>query len=508
MAEISDNHKRIAKNTVFLYLRMLFLMIITLYTSRVILYSLGVVDYGVHNAVAGFVSMFHMVSNSMSGGISRFITFSLGQGDRERTKRVFSNAFFIQAGLSILIFVVCEIFFVWFVNNKMTIPPERLKAANVVLHISMIIFILNLFRTPYDACIVAHEKMSTYAYLGIFEGLAGLATAMVVRYSTSDRLIVYSSMHLIIAVAVLLMYAFYCRRHFYESHFIWAPDKKLIGEMLGFSGWNFFGVMSGVMRGQGINMLLNVYCGPTVNAARGLAVQVDKAVTKFSTTFMTAVRPQITKNYAMGNRAEYERLTMTSSKLAFLMLMLFNIPIIANTNFILNLWLVKVPAHTCLFCQLILIQTLVNSFSTPLISLLLATGKIRKYQLVVGSCTLLNFPVAWILLYLGFPPESTVCTIIFISFISLMLRVYFLHEMVQFPVIKYLKNVVLLCFVSWGLATIVPLLLNMLVTTDSILILILKVLVIEVSSLSIIYYIGLTSAERNFLVGIVKSKLR
>lgn len=508
MAEISDNHKRIAKNTVFLYLRMLFLMIITLYTSRVILYSLGVVDYGVHNAVAGFVSMFQMVSHTMSGGISRFITFSLGQGDRERTKRVFSNAFFIQAGLSVLLFVVCEIFFVWFVNNKMTIPPERLGAANVVLHISMVNFILSLFRTPYDACIVAHEKMSTYAYLGIFEGLAGLVTAMVVKYSSTDRLILYSSMHLIIAITILMMYAVYSRRHFYESHFVWAPDKKLIGEMLGFSGWNFFGVMTGVMRGQGINMLLNVYCGPAVNAARGLALQVDKAVTKFASNFMTAVRPQITKNYAVGNRAEYERLTMTSSKLAFLLLMMFNIPIIANTQYILDLWLVKVPGHTCLFCQLILVSAMINTLSTPLVTLLLATGKIRKYQLVVGMCTLLNFPIAWILLYLGFPPESTVCTIIFISFISLMLRVYFLHEMVQFPVIKYLKNVVLLCFVSWGLATIVPLLLNMLVTTDSVLILVLKVLVIEVSSLFIIYYIGLTSAERNFLISIVKSKLR
>ena len=504
MANISDNHKRIAKNTVFLYVRMLFLMIITLYTSRVILYSLGVVDYGVHNAVAGFVSMFQMVSHTMSGGISRFITFSLGLGDREQTKRVFSNAFFIQAGLSILLFIVCEIFFVWFVNNKMTIPPERLTAANVVLHISMINFILSLFRTPYDACIVAHEKMSTYAYLGIFEGLAGLVTATVVRYATGDRLIVYSSMHLIIAIIILLMYAVYCRRHFYESHFIWAPDKKLIGEMLGFSGWNFFGVMTGVMRGQGINMLLNVYCGPAVNAARGLALQVDKAVTKFASNFMTAVRPQITKNYAVGNRAEYERLTMTSSKLSFLLLMMFNIPIIANTQYILDLWLVKVPEHTCLFCQLILVSAMVNTLSTPLVTLLLATGKIKKYQLVVGMCTLLNFPVAWILLYLGYPPESTVCTIIVISLISLMLRVYFLHDMLQFPVIKYLKNVVLLCLVSWVLASIIPLLLNMMMATDSIL----EVIVIEVFSLFIIYYIGLTTAERHLLSSMIKSKLK
>ncbi len=508
MANVSDNHKRIAKNTVFLYLRMLFIMIITLYTSRVILYSLGVVDYGVHNAVAGFVSMFQMVSHTMSGGISRFITFSLGLGDRERTKRVFSNAFFIQTGLSILLFIVCEIFFVWFVNNKMTIPPERLHAANIVLHISMINFILSLFRTPYDACIVAHEKMSTYAYLGIFEGLAGLVTATVVKYATSDRLIVYSVMHLIIAVLILAMYATYCRRHFYESHFTWSPDKKLIGEMLGFSGWNFFGAMTGVMRGQGINMLLNVYCGPAVNAARGLALQVDKAVTKFASNFMTAVRPQITKNYAIGNKAEYERLTMTSSKLSFLLLMLFNIPILSNTQYILDLWLVKVPAHTCLFCQLILVSAMVNTLSTPLVTLLLATGKIRKYQLVVGTCTLLNFPIAWILLYLGYPPESTVCTIILISFISLMLRVYFLHEMLRFPVMKYLRNVVLLCFVSWGIATIVPVLLNMWTETNSILILIMKVIIIEISSLVIIYFIGLTKAERNFIISMVKSKLR
>ena len=397
----SRNHERVAHNTLFLYIRMLILMLINLYTSRVILNALGVTDYGIHNAVSGFVAMFVMFSNTMSTAISRYITFSLGKDDAARTKAVFSNALLIQVGLAVLIFIAGEVVLYWFLNHKMHIPPERMGAANVVLQLALIQFILLLFRTPFDACIVAHERMSVYAYLGIFEGLFGLAIALIVSHSTTDRLILYTALTVLLAIIVLAMYYLFCRRNFEECRLVWSPQRQLMAEMLGFSGWNFLSVMSGVMRSQGINLLLNVFCGPAINTARGLAMQVNKAVVRFSQGFITAITPQITKNYAIGNKPEYEHLAMTGSKVAFLLSFFSSLPIVMETDTLLGLWLIHVPAHTSLFVILILCQVMVDSFSNPLITLLLATGDIRKLTIMVSCTTLLCFPLAYLLLWLG-----------------------------------------------------------------------------------------------------------
>lgn len=507
MKSPSNNHERVAHNTLFLYIRMFILMLINLYTTRVILKALGETDYGIHNVVSGFVAMFIMFSNTMSTAISRYITFSLGKDDTARTKSVFSNALLIQAGLALFVFIVGEVALVWFLNHKMDIPPERMDAANIVLQLALMQFIFLLFRPPFDACIVAHERMSVYAYLGIFEGLSGLIVAQIVAHSSTDRLVLYTALTVVLAVVVLALYYGFCRINFEECRLVWSPNRQLVAEMLGFSGWNFLGVMAGVMRTQGINMLLNVFCGPTVNAARGLAMQVNKAVTRFSQGFITAINPQITKNYAIGNKAEYEHLAMTGSKIAFLLSFFSSLPLVMETDTLLGLWLVKVPAHTCLFVIFILCQVMVDSFSNPLITLLLATGDIRKLTVTVSCTTLLCFPLAYLLLWLGLFPESTICGVVAISMVTLCIRLHILHEQLDFPVRTYVSRVLLVALRVVVPSVALPLLLKVIWPSTTIGAAILRIVLMEVFAFIVIVTIGLTRKERLFIINAIRKKL-
>lgn len=269
-------------------------MIVNLYTSRVILQALGVEDYGVYNAIAGFIAMFSMVSSAIAGAISRFITFVLGQGDKDKLKKVFSTAIIIQLTLAAIVVVLVEAVGVWFLNTHMTIPDGREVAANWVLQFALVTFVLNLWSTPYNAALIAHEKMAAFAYIGIFEGVANLIIAFMVMCSPFDRLIVYGALICLIALITRMIYNGYCKKHFDECIFKWTFDYKLFREMFSFAGWNFIGSISGLLRDQGINILFNVFCGPIINAARGLAIQVQTAVFKFSSNFYVAVQPQIT----------------------------------------------------------------------------------------------------------------------------------------------------------------------------------------------------------------------
>ena len=410
----STNKKRIAKNTFMLYIRMLFLMVVNLYTSRVILQALGVEDYGVYNAIAGFIAMFSMVSSAIAGAISRFITFVLGQGDKDKLKKVFSTAIIIQLTLAAIVVVLVEVVGVWFLNTHMTIPDGREVAANWVLQFALVTFVLNLWSTPYNAALIAHEKMAAFAYIGIFEGVANLIIAFMVMYSPFDRLIVYGAFICLIALITRMIYNGYCKKHFDECIFKWTFDYNLFKEMFSFAGWNFIGSISGLLRDQGINILFNGFCGPIINAARGLAIQVQTAVFKFSSNFYVAVQPQITKSYASDNVDESHDLVLRSSRFAFLLLTALIVPLITETDFILQLWLKEVNSyHTTAFVQIILLCTLIDSLSTPLIYLMLATGNIKRYQIVVGLFNFINFPVAWIILYCGGSPELAQLSIIF-----------------------------------------------------------------------------------------------
>lgn len=420
-------------------------MIVNLYTSRVILQALGVEDYGVYNAIAGFIAMFSMVSSAIAGAISRFITFVLGQGDKDKLKKVFSTAIIIQLTLAAIVVVLVEAVGVWFLNTHMTIPDGREVAANWVLQFALVTFVLNLWSTPYNAALIAHEKMAAFAYIGIFEGVANLIIAFMVMCSPFDRLIVYGALICLIALTTRMIYNGYCKKHFDECIFNWTFDYKLFREMFSFAGWNFIGSISGLLRDQGINILFNVFCGPIINAARGLAIQVQTAVFKFSSNFYVAVQPQITKTYASDNVDESHDLVLRSSRFAFLLLTALIVPLITETDFILQLWLKEVPAHTTAFVQIILLCTLIDSLSTPLIYLMLATGNIKRYQIVVGLFNFINFPVAWIILYCGGSPELAQLSIIFFSLGALILRISMLRPLTHFPVRDFMVSTVSRC---------------------------------------------------------------
>lgn len=482
---------------------MLFLMLVSLYTSRVLLQALGVEDYGVYNAVAGFIALFSMVSNSIAGAISRYLTFVLGQRKQELLNKVFSTALIIQITIALLVVILVEIIGVWFLNTHMTIPKDRIMAANWVLQFALLTFIFNLWSTPYNATIIAHEKMSAFAYIGIFDGCAKLSIAFLILISPIDKLVFYALLMCLISFVTRLIYTIYCNRHFEECHFRWGFDKSLFREMFGFAGWNFIGCTSGVLLSQGINLLYNVYFGPIVNAARGLASQVQAAVGQFSDNFFIAVQPQITKSFAGNEVDEAHSLTVRSSRLGFLLLMALVIPIVAETDFILGLWLKEVPAHTSAFIKIILLDSLFCSFSQPLIKLMLATGKIKLYQIVVGTVNILNFPVAWLVLYFGGSPELTQMTLWLFSIIALGLRLYMVNAVTNFPVRYFLSSTVLRCMLIFLVCSI-PAFCMICLMEYGFLRCCLDVIVSELTIVVMVYTFGLNRGERLFVVNKIK----
>lgn len=508
MSDQSANNKRIAKNTLMLYIRMLFLMVISLYTSRVILKALGVEDYGIYNVVGGFVSMFSMISTSLAGAISRYLTFSLAKDSHKRLREVFSTSILIQLALCVILLILAESIGVWFINTKMVIPTERLVAANWVFQISVLTTMINLISVPYNSLLIAHERMSAFAYIGIYEGLVKLLIAFAIIYSPIDSLIFYALLMFILSASVRLLYGYYCNKHFPESKFKFIFDKSLLKGMFGFAGWNFIGTTSGVLRSQGINILINVFCGPAVNAARGIAMQVNTAVSSFSSNFTTAVRPQITKSFAVGDKSTYENLVMKSSKFTFYILMILCIPLITDADFIINKWLVEVPEYTIEFVCVILLLTMVDSYSTSLVVLLLATGKIKKYQILVGSIQLLNFPLAYILLKLGFNPVATVASVIFISIICMVTRLCLLKGMVQFPTTQFYVRVVLRTIVIFGMCFAVIIPTKQLIKMEGWVGFAVNVVMIETVCIAFIYLFGLTKSERDFVMSYVRKVVK
>ena len=502
--QTSDNNKRIAKNTLLLYFRMLFMMVVSLYTSRVILNALGVEDFGIYNVVGGVVAMFTVISGSLSAAISRFITYELGKGDQSKLNKIFSASVTIQLLLSLIIVVLIESVGVWFLNAKMTIPADRVTAANWVLQFSIITFVINLISVPYNAAIIAHERMSAFAYISILEAIGKLAIAFFIMWSPIDKLIYYAILMCTVAVIVRLTYGHYCKKHFTECtyHFHW--DKDILKQMFGFAGWNFIGASSVVFRDQGGNIILNIFFGPTVNAARGIANQVNTAITGFVQNFMTALNPQITKSYASGDGEYMMTLIFQGARLSFYMLLLLSLPVLINTHYILVIWLKIVPEHAVLFVRLILIFAMCESISNPLITAMLSTGKIRNYQIVVGGLQLLNLPLSYLCLKTGFVPESILVVAIIISLACLFARLYMLRGMIGLSSILYMKNVFLNVLVVALLSAIIPYMLfcYMKETFFSFIII---TLIAVLCTLVVEFYIGCNQKERFFVLNKVRN---
>lgn len=439
--ESQSNSKRIAKNTLLLYVRMLFLMIVSLYTSRVILNALGVEDYGIYNVVGGVVTMFSMLSGSLNAAISRFLTFELGTGNTQKLKRIFSSSVTIQFGLAAIIIVLAETVGLWFMNTKLVIPEERMVAANWCYQFSILTFALNLINVPYNAAIIAHEKMSAFAYISIVEALVKLIIAWTIVVTPGDRLIYFGGMLCLLSLILRLIYGWYCKRKFAECSYTFIYDHDLLKQIFGFAGWNFIGASSAVLRDQGGNIIINLFFGPTVNAARAIAVKVNAVITGFVQNFMTAINPQITKSYASGDKEYMFKLIFQGARLSYYILLLLSLPVLLNTHYLLVVWLKLVPEHTVLFVQLTLIFAMCECISNPLITAMLATGRIRYYQLIVGGLQMLNLPLSYICLKLGLAPEWVLYVAIFISQCCFVARLWMLRSMIGLKVRTYIKQV-------------------------------------------------------------------
>lgn len=501
-----DNNKRIAKNTLLLYVRMLFTMAVSLFTSRVILNTLGVEDYGIYNVVGGIVTMFSVLSGSLSSSISRFITFELGKGNIERLKTIFSTGVNIQLGMSVLIIIIAEAVGIWFLNAKMNIPADRMLAANWVFQCAILTFVLNLLSVPYNAAIIAHEKMSAFAYISVVEVTLKLIIVYMLTISPFDRLKAYAVLLLCVGAVIRFIYGYYCKRHFEECTYHFVFDKPVLKEMTGFAGWNFFGNGAYMLNTQGVNILMNLYFGVAVNAARGIATQVDAALKQFVNNFTTAVNPQITKSYAQGDLAYMHKLVCRSAKFSAFLMLFFAIPILLETQSILTIWLKTVPEYAAIFLQLIIISSFVDTvLANSLVTSMFATGNIKRYQIIVTTIGCLVFPFSWIAFQLGFQPEIAYVLYFIIYTVLLGVRLYLLKDMVKLPIMMYVREVLYRVLPVMIICFIIPMMIRYSMQ-EGWMRLILLCLVSTIVTAVVEYSIGLTKNERKFIVGKINNK--
>jgi len=496
-----SKNSRIAKNTLALYFRLIFTMVVSLYTSRVVLQRLGVEDYGLYSVVGGVVAMFAILNGSLTAASQRYLTFEMGKKKDGDVPKVFSATVTIHVILAIIILIIAEIGGMWFLNNKMNIPPDRLSAAGWVFQFSLFSFLANIISIPYNAAIIAYERMKAFAYIGVLEVSLKLISVLLLSFLPFDKLKTYAFLIMIIAIIIRVTYNIYSRKNFPDCKFSFHWDKKLLQNMASFAGWNFIGSSSAVLMTQGVNILLNIFYGVVVNAAQGIAVQVQNAVGGFINNFMVAINPQITKSYASGDKEYMFNLAFQGARLSFYLILFISLPLLIETETVLTLWLKAVPEYTVMFVRLILIFTILQSLSNPLVTIMLATGNIKKYQIIVGGLQMMNFPLSYIFLKIGFVPYVTIIIAICISIISLFIRIILLKGMVGLSPKAYTKtvlwNVTLILFP----ATIPPLYTShYLIHFASPMLNFLTVAMISWISMAItIYFIGISKKERIFV---------
>ena len=494
-----QNNKRIAKNTLLLYIRTLVVMVVALLTSRVNLDSLGVENFGIYNVVGGLVVMFSSLSGALSMAISRFLTFELGRNDLLTLKRVYNTSIIIQSIMALAIVILAETVGLWFLNEKMVIPDERLEAANWVFQFALMSFVISFLNVPHSASIVSHERMDAFAYLSIFDVLLRLLIAYLTYIAPGDKLVFYAALHCISSLLLYLLYTFYCRIKFEECHFSFIWDKNTLMRMFSFTGWNFIGSTSFVLKDQGGNMLINLFSGPAVNAARGIAMQVNNAVYTFVTNFTTALNPQITKNYAAGDNEYMKELVFKGARFSFYILLLLSIPILINTEYLVQLWLGQIPDHTLNFIRLVLFFSLNESLAIPLSTAMMATGDIRNYQLSVGVMQLMNIPFSYIALKLGAPVESVFIIMILVGIACVFLRLINLRIRMSFPIREFVGSVYLNVFFVSVLSLIVPLALHFVLPDNLVGFMVSCTICIVVTSI-VILYVGCSKSEKATII--------
>lgn len=499
MLDNSVNSKNIAKNTLFLYGRMLLSMVVALYTSRVILNALGLDDYGIYNVVGGVVGFFNIISGSLSASISRFIAFELGRGDEKRLSNVFCTSVNIQLIMSVIFILVVEILGVWFLNFKMNIPADRMYAANWVLQCSIVTFVVNLISVPYNATIIAHEKMGAFAYISILSTLLNLGVALLIEISPFDKLIFYALCILGINVLMRIIYGYYCGHHFKECRWRKIFDKFLLKDMFSFAGWNFIGAGTGILIGQGVNIVSNLFFGIAVNAARGIASNVDGVINQFVNNFTMALNPQITKSYAVAENDYMYDLVCKGAKYSYYLMFIMALPIFLETHQILILWLKQIPDYTVAFTRLTILISLSYVLSQTLITSMLATGNIKKYQIIIGSLSFFIFLLSCVFFKIGLPPYWSYVIQLIVFIVELIARMYLLKNMISLSIRKFVKEVLFPISKVSILAFIIPFVLYIMMD-ETILRLFLEVSICLVSAMSSICLVGLSRKEKNFIM--------
>lgn len=501
------NNRRIAKNTLLLYVRMLFTMAISLYTSRVVLHVLGVTDYGVYNVVGGVITLLGFLTNSMSGASSRYITFSLGKGDMGEMRRTFGNILSIHFLLAGVVLLLGETIGLWFVLEKLRIPADRMDAALWVYHLSVLTAMLGVVSVPYNAAIIAHERMRAFAYIGIVDALLKLVIVYLLWVMPYDKLVIYALLLFGVQVFDRIVYGWYCVRHFEETRARFLFDKRLFREMFAYAAWTMNGNLAVVGYTQGINILLNLFYGPVVNAARGIATQVQTVAQSFCSNFQTALNPQLTKSYARGDLLRMHQLLTQSSKFSFFILWLIALPLMLEAPLVLRWWLGIVPEHTENFLRLILCASMLSTLSNPLIVSVHATGNLKRFQLIEGTMLLSIVPIAYLLLKLfGIRPEYVFCVHIAVELCTQYARMRIVLPMIAMRVSHYVRSVVWPVVKVVLVAPVIPLMVYLLLRQSVASFL----LVCTVSVLSLclaVYYLGCSRSERESLKVMALAKI-
>lgn len=493
------NNQRIAKNTLLLYVRMLFIMGVSLYTSREVLSALGVDDFGTYGVVGSIITMFTFINAAMVTSTQRFLTFEIGRNNIVRLKQVFSTSLQIHALISLLIVLLGETIGLWILFNKMVIPETRMTAAFWVYQCSILACVATIMSTPYKANIVSREEMAAFAYISVVEVTLKLAIVYLLSISPFDKLIVYAVLILLVQISINLIYVVYCKRHYEEATYSHHIERPLFKEMSHFAGWSFWGNLASILNTQGINLLLNVSFGLVCNSAREFAVQVQTAVQQFVGNFQMALNPQITKNYATGNMQEMHTLMFRSARFSFFLLYFLALPIILETNFVLTTWLKNVPDYTVIFTQIILCTSLINTTASPCVIANQATGKVKVYQAVVGGILLITLPLAYIALQLGAPAYGVFIVQLCIDIIAQLARMLMLRNQISLPLRAYLRNIYLPIFLVVVSSLVLPILVHQQLDEGWLrFIAVGTTCVISVSSMS--FMIGLTAGERKFII--------
>ena len=505
----AENNKRIAKNTIYLYFRMIILIAVSFYTVRVILENLGVEDYGLYNVVAGFVSMISFLNQSMTNSIQRFINYEMGRGDFESLNKHFESALLSQSIISLIVVCISESIGIWFLNSQMNIPSDKVFAANVVFQLSILTLIFKILEAPFTAIIIAKEKMNFYAMISLFEAFGKLFIAYSISIVKGNKIETYAFLLFVISLIVIICNVFYAKKLMTIIRIRLKYYKNILKNILSFSGWNLFGAASGVIQGQGINVLMNIFFGVAINAARGVAYQISACIDQFVGNFQVAINPQIVQSYALKDMNRYKELTFYSAKISFVLIWFFTLPLLFCVEKVMNLWLgTNVPEHTVSFVKIIMCISLVNAFASSISVPIYATGKIKNYQVTVSTINILVLPISYVFYLLDFIPETSMYVAFFIAIIAQIVRVFIWSRLTKFKTMHYVKEIILpaLCIIL--ISTFLLMITYSYIPDDfDFLNIICTVSLTTTVNIVLIYAIMLNTYERNKLKNIILKKL-